>query len=160
MLSCQSCLTLYDPMGCNPTRLLCPWDFPGENTGVGCYFLPQGIFLIQRSRLPLLHCQVDSLPLGHMGSPVFSPLYFTKFGKFSASRASLFLLAFLDSDHMNAVSFIIVLQVIMLVQYFINLFFSLQFRLNKSYCFSSNSLILFLPISTTLLRLSSDYLKN
>ena len=25
-------------------RLLCPWDFPGENTGVGCHFLLQGIF--------------------------------------------------------------------------------------------------------------------
>ena len=22
-----------------PTRLLCPWDSPGENTGVGCHFL-------------------------------------------------------------------------------------------------------------------------
>jgi len=20
-----------------PTRLLCPWDFPGENTGEGCH---------------------------------------------------------------------------------------------------------------------------
>ena len=26
-------------------RLLCPWDFPGKNTGVGCHFLLQGIFL-------------------------------------------------------------------------------------------------------------------
>ena len=25
-----------------PTRLLRPWDFPGKNTGVGCYFLLQG----------------------------------------------------------------------------------------------------------------------
>ena len=24
-----------------PTRLLCPWDFPGKNTGVGCRFLLQ-----------------------------------------------------------------------------------------------------------------------
>ena len=22
-----------------PARLLCPWDFPGKNTGVGCHFL-------------------------------------------------------------------------------------------------------------------------
>ena len=22
-----------------PTRLPCPWDFPGKNTGVGCHFL-------------------------------------------------------------------------------------------------------------------------
>ena len=50
------------------TRLLCPWDLPGKNTGVGCYFLLQGIFLTQGSNLRVLrflHCQVDSLPLGH-----------------------------------------------------------------------------------------------
>ena len=23
------------PCGLSPTRLLCPWDFPGENTGMG-----------------------------------------------------------------------------------------------------------------------------
>ena len=31
----QSCLTLYDLMDCSP-RLLCPWNVPGKNTGVGC----------------------------------------------------------------------------------------------------------------------------
>ena len=31
------------PHGLQPTRLLCPWDFPGKHTGVGCYFLLQGI---------------------------------------------------------------------------------------------------------------------
>ena len=30
-----------------PTRLLCPWDSPGKNTGVGRHFLLQGIFLTQ-----------------------------------------------------------------------------------------------------------------
>ena len=30
-----------------PTRLLCPWDSPGKNTGVGCHFLFQGNFLTQ-----------------------------------------------------------------------------------------------------------------
>ena len=24
-----------------PTGLLCPWNFPGKNTGVGCHFLPR-----------------------------------------------------------------------------------------------------------------------
>ncbi|KAB0361993.1 hypothetical protein FD754_006149 [Muntiacus muntjak] len=32
-------------------RLLCPWDFPGKNTGVGGHFLLQGIFLTQGSSL-------------------------------------------------------------------------------------------------------------
>ena len=29
------------PHGLQPTRFLCPWDFPGKNTGVGCHFLLQ-----------------------------------------------------------------------------------------------------------------------
>ena len=36
-----------------PTKLLCLCNFPGKNTGVGCYFLLQGIFLKQGSK-PLL----------------------------------------------------------------------------------------------------------
>ena len=32
------------PFGLQPARLLCPWDSPGKNTGVGCHFLLQGIF--------------------------------------------------------------------------------------------------------------------
>ena len=54
-----------------PTRLLCLWDFPGNNTGVGNCFLLQGIFQIQGSSLGLLHLllwQVDSLSLSHQGS--------------------------------------------------------------------------------------------
>ena len=53
-----------------PVRLLCPWHFPGKNTGGGCHFLLQGIFLTQGSNLCLLHWQADSLPLSHPGSPV------------------------------------------------------------------------------------------
>ena len=43
-----------------PTRLLCPWDFPGMSAEVGCHFLLQGIFLTQGSNpglLHLLHCR-------------------------------------------------------------------------------------------------------
>ena len=49
--------------------LLCPWDSPGKNTGVGCHFLLQEIFLTQGSNLSLLHQQADSLPLSHLGIP-------------------------------------------------------------------------------------------
>ena len=35
----QSCLTLRDPRGLQPARLLCPWNSPGKNTGVGCHAL-------------------------------------------------------------------------------------------------------------------------
>ena len=37
----QSCLILCNHHGLQPTRLHCPWDFPGKNTGVGCHFLLQ-----------------------------------------------------------------------------------------------------------------------
>ena len=37
----QSCPTLVRPQGQQPTRLHCPWDSPGKNTGVGCHFLLQ-----------------------------------------------------------------------------------------------------------------------
>ena len=44
-----------------PPRLLCPWNFPGKNTGVGCHFLLQGFFPPQGwnlSVLPgLLYCR-------------------------------------------------------------------------------------------------------
>ena len=52
--------------------LLCPWKFPGKNTGVGCHFLLQGIFPTKGLNLHLLwlqHWQVGSLPLSHQGSP-------------------------------------------------------------------------------------------
>ena len=35
----QSCLTLCDPVDCS---LLCLWDSPGKDKGVGCYALVQG----------------------------------------------------------------------------------------------------------------------
>ena len=43
----QSCATLCNLMDWNPTRLLCPWDFPHKTTGVGCHALFQGIFSTQ-----------------------------------------------------------------------------------------------------------------
>ena len=48
-------------------QVLCSWDFPGKNTGVDFHFLLQGIFPTQGLNLPLLHWQVDSLPLSHQG---------------------------------------------------------------------------------------------
>ena len=55
-----------------PTRLLCLWDSPGKNTGVGCHALLQGIFLTQGSnvsRFCLLHWQEGSLPLVPLEKP-------------------------------------------------------------------------------------------
>ena len=41
--------------------------FPSKNTGVGCHFLLQDIFLTQGWNSHLLHWQVGSLPLLHLG---------------------------------------------------------------------------------------------
>ena len=43
------------PFGLQPVRLLCPWDFLGKNTGVGCHFLLQRIFLTHGWNPRLLH---------------------------------------------------------------------------------------------------------
>ena len=32
--------SFLQPHGLQPVRLLCPWDFPGKNTGEGHHFLP------------------------------------------------------------------------------------------------------------------------
>ena len=58
-LIAKLCPTFLLSQGLDSTRFLCSWDFPGNNTGVSCHFLFQGIFLTQGSnpRLPcLLHC--------------------------------------------------------------------------------------------------------
>ena len=48
--------------------------FPSKNTGVGCHFLFQGIFLTQGLNLRFLHWWVDSLPLSHQGGPLSKDL--------------------------------------------------------------------------------------
>ena len=58
------------PYGLYPSRLLCPWDSPGKNTGVAFHALLQGIFLTQGLNPHLLrlpHLQVGYLPLGFPG---------------------------------------------------------------------------------------------
>ena len=54
VLVIKSCPTLAIPWTV-PAKLLCPWDSPGKNIGVGCHFLLQGIFPTQEWNLCLLH---------------------------------------------------------------------------------------------------------
>ena len=58
-----------------PTRLLCPRDFPGKNTGVGCHPLLQGIFPTEGLNLGLLHCRWILHHLNHQGSPCIYYMY-------------------------------------------------------------------------------------
>ena len=55
------------PQRQQPTRLPCPWDSPGKNTGVGCHFLLQVMKVKSESEgaqsCPTLHDPMDcSLP--------------------------------------------------------------------------------------------------
>ena len=59
-------------------RLVCPWNFPGKNTGVGCHFLLQGIFLTEGSNPGLLHLlcwQVGASPLCHLEAHITENIY-------------------------------------------------------------------------------------
>ena len=60
---------LLRPLGRQPARVLCPWDSPGKNTGVGCHFLLQGIFPNQELNPGLLHCRKILYQLSYEGSP-------------------------------------------------------------------------------------------
>ena len=63
---------MFDP--CDPMDCSCqapfPRDFSSKSTGVGCHFLPRGIFPTQGLNLCLLHGQAVSLLLRHQGSPI------------------------------------------------------------------------------------------
>ena len=61
----QSCPTLYEAARL-PDSYVC--GNPGKNTGLGCHFLLQGIFLTQGLNRGLLHRQEDSLSLSHLGN--------------------------------------------------------------------------------------------
>ena len=71
--SLQSCLTLCDLVDCSPSGSSVHGGSSGKNSGVGCYFVLQGISLAQGSnphRLRLLHWQVGSLPLALWEAPI------------------------------------------------------------------------------------------
>ena len=55
LFSCSVVFNSLQPHGPSPGRLLCPWDFPGKNTGVGSHSLRQGIFLTLELNLGLSH---------------------------------------------------------------------------------------------------------
>ena len=72
VLSLFSHVRLVQPHGVQSSRLICLWDSPGKNSGVGCHFLLQGMFPTQGSNPRLLRCKWILYPLSHQGSPGFS----------------------------------------------------------------------------------------
>ena len=55
-------------------RLLCPWNSPGKNTGVGCHFLLQEIFPTQGSNLGLPYCRQILYHLSHQARRLYCSL--------------------------------------------------------------------------------------
>ena len=74
---CQSLsrVQLCNPKDCSlpgssAHGILCPWNSPGKNTGVGSHSLLQGIFPAQGSNPGLLHCRQILYHMSHQGSLV------------------------------------------------------------------------------------------
>ena len=63
------------PHRLQPTRLHCPWDSPGKNTGVGCHFLLQCIKVKSESEVakpcPTLSDPTDCSPPGSSAHGIF-----------------------------------------------------------------------------------------
>ena len=59
------------PCGLQSARLLCPQDFPGKNTGVGCHALLQGNLPNPEIELRSPALQSDSLPSEPPGKPIY-----------------------------------------------------------------------------------------
>ena len=70
------------------TKLLCPWDFQGKSTGVGCHFLLQGTFPTQGSNTGLSHCRQTLHCLSHRGSPTIMMTFFKRFHACTAALSA------------------------------------------------------------------------
>ena len=75
LLSCFSRVRLCVTPRRKPTRLLCPWDSPGKNTGVGCHFLLQCMKVKSESEVaqscPTLGNPMDWSPPGSSVHGIF-----------------------------------------------------------------------------------------
>ena len=93
MLSCFVLSDSWRPHGlCNLPGLLCPWNFPGKNTGVGYHALLQGIIHTQGSNLPvpcLLHWQAGSFFTTSTNCDAHYIRYIVLINKFSREHTGL-----------------------------------------------------------------------
>ena len=77
-IDCETGIEIY-----TSTRLLCPWNSPGKNTGMGRHYLLQGSFLTQGSNLGLLHCGQILYCLSHQRNPEIYTLLLLLLSHFS-----------------------------------------------------------------------------
>ena len=77
------------PYGSLPARLLCPWDSPGKNTGVGCHALLLGIFPTQEPASIKIHSLlVESINLNNNNSNQFLSTFYAPITILNTSCAS------------------------------------------------------------------------
>ena len=69
------CVRLFATHELELARLLCPWDSPDKNIGMGCHSLLQGIFPTQGLNSGLLHCRQIPHHLSHWRSPNVSIIH-------------------------------------------------------------------------------------
>ena len=89
----QSCLTLWDLLDCSLPGLLCPWNSPGQNIGMGSHTLLQRIFPSQGLNPGLPHYRRILYHLSHQESPrkqewVSYPFYSRSFQPRNLTRVS------------------------------------------------------------------------
>ena len=81
-----SCSVVSDssrPHGLQPTRLLCPWDFPGKSTGVGCHCLLRDSYISYHDLTweyvhVIIYIYTNILDMVHTsGHEYFHIIYFT-----------------------------------------------------------------------------------
>ena len=86
VLVTQLCPTLVVWRGLEPAKLLFPWNSPGQNTGVRCHFLLQGIFPRERLNPGLLHGRQILYQLSHQGIPSCSVRSANKYSRESRDQ--------------------------------------------------------------------------
>ena len=107
-VSCSVMSDFLQPHGLQPTRLLCPWNSLGKNTGVGSHSFLQGAY--SKCRLNISSCSVPRMQLHTgdflisilsgkkmclrdippMGSPLYSEPYQSLLGKLYLSLVLLY----------------------------------------------------------------------
>ena len=122
-----------------PTRLPCPWDSPGKNTGVGCHFLLQCMKVKSESEVAQSCLTLsDPMDCSLLGSSVHG-IFQARVLEWGAIAFSILCIVFffnLCSISIVIPSFIFILYVYFLYKFsFCNILYLLPLSLSYSYFF-------------------------
>ena len=120
------------PHGLQPTRLLRPWDFPGESTGMGCHSLcnpmdcgPPGFFVLGILEARILEWVAISYVTSNLYFEIFSLIII--FSVLFCSYFSFLLQGFLLSAFGSSLLMSLCLRSLYLFKFFLNLKISFYF---------------------------------